>query len=66
MSALDFVDIHDIIAKLERDPLMSAHLVSARIRLAPLLYPDGGPEYERMMRGEPPPGDASSRSEPHA
>lgn len=37
------------------DPGFLDTLRQARIELAPLLYPEGGEQYERMMRGDPPP-----------
>ncbi len=49
-----WIEIDDLLAKYERDPVMAERLRDARKRLAPLLYPDGGEHYERMMRGDPP------------
>jgi hypothetical protein len=50
----EWTRIEEYVAELERDPENAARLREARIRLAPLLYPQGGPHYERMARGESP------------
>ncbi len=49
-----WIDIDDLLAKYERDPAKAEQLRQARKELAPLLYPDGGEHYERMMRGDSP------------
>lgn len=51
-----FITIEEMIAEaIAKDPAMRERLAEARKRLAPLLYPKGSRQYERMMRGEPPP-----------
>jgi hypothetical protein len=51
-----FVTIEEMIAEaIANDPAMAERLAEARKRLAPLLYPKGSRNYERMMQGLPPP-----------
>ena len=47
----EWTPIEEVVAELERNPKMAEHLRAARKRLAPILYPEGGPRYERMIRG---------------
>jgi hypothetical protein len=50
------VTIEELIAEaIANDPAMAERLAEARKRLAPLLFPMGSRNYERMMRGLPPP-----------
>jgi hypothetical protein len=57
----DWTTIEQFVAEHERDPEMAERLRAARRRLAPILYPEGGKQYERMMRGFGPP----QREPPH-
>ncbi len=47
----EFTTIEELVAEHECDPTMAEHLRAARRKLAPILYPEGGPRYERMMSG---------------
>lgn len=57
----EWITVEELIERLraeESDPrAFDERMARARQKLAPLLYPDGGPEYERMMRGEAPSRD---------
>lgn len=57
----EWTTIEQLVAEHERDPAMAEHMRAARRKLAPILYPEGGPRYERMMRGLGP----SEREPPH-
>ena len=49
------LDFDEYMARLlKAHPELEETLKAARRRLAPLLYPDCGRDYQRMMRGEPP------------
>jgi len=66
----EWFTIEEVIERLRsREPdkaAFDARMAKARRELAPILYPDGGPHYERMMRGESPrpPGSATVSEEP--
>jgi hypothetical protein len=44
----------DLLEKLSAIPALSEELKAARRDLAPVLYPNGGREFERMLQGEAP------------
>ncbi len=54
MDELHFIPLEDVLADYNKDPVRRQMLIDARKRLAPILYPEGGPIYERLMRGEGP------------
>ena len=50
----EWTDIDTVIAHCMADPVMRPRIIAARKTLAPILYPEGGENYERLMRGEGP------------
>lgn len=55
----EWTDIATLVDEAEQDPVKREWLRQARRELAPICYPEGGPNYERMMRGERPKPDNS-------
>lgn len=50
----DWTTIDELVAEHMAVPEKAARIIAARKKLAPILFPDGGPQYERLMRGEGP------------
>lgn len=55
MTERDWTSIDELVAQYMADPEMLPHIIAARKAMAPVLFPNGGPDYERLLRGEGPP-----------
>lgn len=55
MTERDWTSLDELVAQCMADPEMRPRIIAARKQMAPILFPDGGPHYERLMRGEEPP-----------